>query len=202
MPVDELLATPTLTSRDMPYVTFSTETIEDVARTKADGVMRFKDQDYAISTVPGDKGNNVYKIESFFERKDQEVRNGRASAEWLKKWRNDYELYKQGKEIPEDGTPIKGWKLLSGAQQEELIRINIRTVEALAAMNDDGIRNFGMGAIEMKRRAKAWIEQNQSKEKDTLLLADLMQKIDSLTGTVKALTEKNEELERAVQKKK
>jgi hypothetical protein len=91
---------------------------------------------------------------------------------------------------------------LSGAQQSELLRINVRTVEALANLNDDGIRNFGMGAVEMKRRAKAWIEQNQSKEKDTLLLADLMRQVDSLTGTVKSLTEKNEELERAVSKKK
>lgn len=201
MPVDELLATPALTSKDMPYVTFKTETIEDVKRTKAEGRMCFKDQDYAVSTVPGDKGNNIYAIEAFFEKKEAEMQNGRIHPEWLRKWRADYELYKQGKEIPLDGTPIKGWKLLSGAQQEELIRLNVRTVEALANLNDDGIKNFGMGAIEARRRARAWIEQNQSKEKDTLLLADLMRQVESLTGTVKSLSEKNEELEKAVQKK-
>lgn len=202
MAVDELLATPTLTSKDMPYVTFTTETIEDPVRTKAEGRMCYKDQDYAVSTVPGDKGNNIYKIETFFERKQEEARNGRVHPEWLTKWKHDYELYRAGQEIPEDGTPIKGWKLISGAQQAELLRINVRTVEALANLNDDGIRNFGMGALEMKRRAKAWIEQNQSKEKDTLLLADLMRQVESLTGTVRSLTEKNEELERAVSKKK
>ena len=202
MPVDELSATPTLTHKDMPYVMFETITIEDPARTKAEGRICFKDQDYAVITVPGDKGNNKDKIESFFEKKEAEMRNGRVHPEWIKKWRADYESYKQGLEIPVDGTPIKGWKLISGSQQEELIRMNVRTVEALANLSDDGVRNFGMGAITLKQRAKAWIEQNGSKEADTLLLADLMKQVESLSGTVKALTEKNEELERAVQSKR
>lgn len=202
MPVDDMLTTSALTSKDMPYVRFETLTIEDPVRTKAEGRMCYRDQVYAVCLVPGDRGDNSYKIDSFFERKTAEMRNGRVHPDWLAKWRSDYELYKQGQEIPENGTPIKGWKLISGAQQEELLRINIRTVEALANMSDDGIKNFGMGAIELKRRAQAWIKQNESKETDTLLLTDLMRQVDSLTGQVKSLTEKNDELERAVSKKK
>lgn len=202
MPVSEdMLATPALKSSDKPFVSFKTETIEDVKRTKQEGKMCFKDQDYAVITPPGGKSNNIERIETFWEKMEAEYRSGRVAPEWITGWKHDYELYRKGQEIPVDGTPIKGWKLLSGAQQEELIRLHILTVEALASLTDEGVKNVGMGAIEFKRRAKAWIEQNGNKEKDTLLLTDLMRQVESLTGQIKSLTEKNEELEKAVQKK-
>jgi hypothetical protein len=202
MPVDEMLATPALSHKEMPYVVFKTETIPDPVRTKTDGVYRCKDQDYAVITVPGDKGNNIDKIEAFFEKKEQELKIGRVHPEWIRKWRNEYALYQQGQAIPEDGTPIKGWKLITGAQQEEFLRMNVRTVEALANLSDDGVRNFGMGAIELKRRAQAWVAQNGSVEAGALKLAEVTRQVDSLLGQVKALTEKNDELEKAVQRKK
>lgn len=199
MLAEDLMAPTVLTSKDMPYVMFETRTIEDPVRTKAEGRMCFRDQVYAVSTVPGDKGNNIYEIESFFERKQTEMRHGRVHPDWFRKWQSDYELYKQGQSIPEDGTPIKGWKLLSGAQQEELIRINIRTVEALANMSDDGIKNFGMGAIELKRRAKSWLDQNENKESGAIKLLAMQRENDTLKGQVGTLSEKLEELEKALQ---
>lgn len=202
MLAEDLLPSTTLSDRDMPYVMFKTESIPDVARTKADGVQRYKDQDYAIVTVPGDtKANHIDKVEAFFDKKEQEARAGRVRPEWIAKWRAAYAYYKQGQELPVDGTPIKGWKLLTGAQQEELVRMNVRTVEALANLTDDGIRNFGMGAIELRRRAKAWIAQNEGAEANALKMADLTRENDSLRDQVLALSSKMDELEKALQKK-
>ena len=203
MPVAyDVTATPSVTSKDMPFVSFYTETIEDVKRTKAEGRMCFKDQDFALITQPGGKSNNKERIESFFSKMESELKTGRVHPDWIRSWRGNYELYQKGQEIPLNGTPIRGWKLLPGSVQEEMIRLNVLTVEDLANLPDEGIAAVGMGCREWQRRAKAWIEQNNSKEKDTLLLADLMQKVDTLTGTVKAMTEKNEELERALAAKR
>lgn len=202
MPVEDLLATPTLTHRDMPFVAFKTEAVEDPVRTKADGVMRFKDQDYAVITVPGDtKANSIEKVESFFVKKEAERQAGRVHPEWIVRWRKEYDLYKQGLEIPVNGTPIKGWKLLSNAQQEELVRMHIRTVEELADMNADAMRHFGMGAQEYKRRAQSWLAQNQTHETGALQLNALQRENDSLKSQVETLMEKMAELERALPKK-
>lgn len=202
MPVEDMLATPTLTHKDMPFVAFKTEAVEDPVRTKADGVMRFRDQDYAVITVPGDtKSNSIEKVESFFRKKDDEMKAGRVHPDWIARWKREYELYKQGLEIPLEGTPIKGWKLISPSQQEELIRMHVRTVEELANLTDDGVRNFGMGAVEIKRRAQAWIAQNASHESGALKLTQLTRENDSLKGQVKDLAEKLDELEKAMPKK-
>lgn len=203
MLAEDLVAPTELSDRDKPYVRFETKVLPDPVRTKADGVQRFKNQDFAITTVPGDtKSNHIDKIEAFFEKKTQEMRAGRIRPQWLEDWKRDYKRYQEGQEIPVDGTPIHGWKLLTGAQQEELIRMNVRTVENLANLTDDGIRNFGMGAIELKRRAKAWLEQNESKETGALKLAELSRENDSLRDQVLALASKVEELDKALAAKK
>lgn len=204
MQFDDTLSAPVLQARDMPYVTFKTEPVEDAARTKSEARMCFKDQDFAVVTPPGGKANNTPKIDQFWAWADQELRNGRVKSEWVHKWKSDYDLYRKGLEIPEDGTPIRGWKLLSGAQQEELLRLNVRTVEALANLNDEGMRSFGMGATELKRKASAWLAQNESKEAGALKLAELTRQIESLNGQLLNQLEKTEELEKALasQKKK
>jgi hypothetical protein len=203
MLAEDMLPSTTLSDRDMPYVMFKTESVPDPVRTKADGLQRFKNQDYAVVTVPGDtKANFIDKIEAFFDKKEQEARAGRVKPEWIAKWRLAYEHYQKGQELPLEGTPIKGWKLLTGAQQDELVRMNVRTVEALANLTDDGIRSFGMGAVELKRRAKAWIAQNEGAEANALKLADLSRENDSLRDQVLSLSGKLDELEKALQQKK
>lgn len=202
MPVGDLLATPTLTTKDMPFVRFETQTVEDPRRTKAEGRACFREQDYAVVTVPGDtKANSIEKVDSFFVKKKEELAAGRVHPDWITRWEREYERYKQGHEIPLEGTPIKGWKLITGSQQEELIRIHIRTVEELANLTDDGVRNFGMGAVELKRRAQAWIAQNESKETGAIKLNELSKENDSLRDQVLLLSSKLDELEKAVAKR-
>lgn len=198
-PVD-MMASQILTSKDMPYTTWKTETIEDVPRSKADGVMRFKDQDYDIVTPPGGKSNNIYKAESFFTAMKGELKAGRVLPEWIKHWEASYELYRKGQEIPLDGTPIRGWKLLPGSQQEECIRFNILTVEQLANLSDEGMRNIGMGALQLKRKAQAWLAQNEKNEGGAVKLASLQRENDVLQQTVAGLTEKLEMLAKQVEK--
>lgn len=203
MPVtDDLLSPNRLTLRDMPFVAFKTETIEDAKRTKETGRMAFKDQAYAIITPPGGKSNNIERVDDFFTKMEHEVQVGRVHPDWVRKWRGDYELYQKGQEIPLDGTPIRGWKLLSGSQQEELTRLNILTVEALANLTDEGARNVGMGAVEFRRRAQAWLAQNEAHEGGAVQLTSLKRENDELKGTVSAMQEKLDELEKALASKR
>lgn len=201
MPVEDMLATPTLTSKDMPYVQFDRVTVEDPLKTKEDGVMRFKDVDLAIVTVPGDtKANTKHKAETFFANMKQEALNGRIHADWLRIWKAQYDNFKEGKEIPLEGTPILGWKLISGAQQEDLVRMNVRTVEALANLSDDGLRHVGMGAQQLKRRAQAWIEQNASHETAAIKISTLAQENESLKSEMEVMRKQLKDLEAAVKK--
>ena len=195
MPFNEdRLATPALHRKDMPYVTFKSEIVEDPIETKKQGRMVSKDQHYARVTPPGSKDTFFGKIPHWFETQDLECKAGRILPEWLAKWRREYELFKQGQEIPLDGTPIRGWKMLSGAQQENLIRLNILTVESLSTINAEAMAQIGMGALEMKRRAEAWLAQNESNEHGAVQLSALQRELDVLKETNAHLLEKIEQL--------
>lgn len=201
MQPEVLQATLTLNAKDKPYVRFDTKEVEDPKRTKELGRLTYRNQDYAVVTAPGGKSNNVHRIESFWELMEQESRSGRIDYAWLQQWRAAYESYKAGQQPALDGTPIHGWKLLSNAQQQDLIQFNVMTVEQLANLTDEGMRNLGMGALEMKRRAQAWIAQNDAKESGTLKLAELSRENDSLRDQVLMLSNKLDELERTALKK-
>lgn len=198
---DDIATPQILQDKDKPYVRFETEPREDKEESVKQGRIVYVDQDYAVITVPGGKSTNIEKIGSFFEKMKAEQRMGRIAPHWLTQWEQDYARYKQGQEIPLDGTPIRGWKLLRSSQQEELIRMNILTVEQLSNLTDEGLRNIGMGGIEMKRRAKAWLEQNTDKEAGAIRLAALEKEKDSLQAQVAALMTKLEALEAAGAKK-
>jgi hypothetical protein len=93
-----------------------------------------------------------------------------------------------------NGTPIKGWNLVPGSIQETLIRANILTVESLATANAEALQQIGMGAMDFKRRAQAWVEQHTDKAGLSIKMAAAQKQIEVLEESVKTLESKNAEL--------
>ena len=186
----DMQTTSALTAKDMPYVTFETKTIEDRKASRLALKPIFKDQDYARITPPGSRDVQLEKLPEWFEKIAQDSRAGRLPMQWVDNWRSAYARYQAGQEIPVNGTPIKGWGLLTGAQQENLIRMNILTVESLATINADAMSHIGMGALELKRRAEGWLAQSKDKTAISIEIAALKQENDVLKTTVQTLTDK------------
>ena len=148
--------------KDRPaYVKFEVRPVENKAASAREGRYVAKDVEFVLLTPPYSKDVLIFEVETWFSNMKQDVNNGRLPQEWADNYRKQYEFWKQGLEPPLDGTPIRGWALASPAQQEALIRMNVRTVEDLAGMNDDGIRRFGMGGVEMRNKARAWLTQSE-----------------------------------------
>lgn len=194
-------AGPDLKPSDMPYVTFSTLAEEDAAETRLQGKVVFVDRHYARITPPGSRDIQIERVDRWWKKLDQLIQTNRMPREWKARWVQHFEQYRKGIEIPVDGTPIRGWKLLSGAQQETLIRANILTVESLATLTAEAKAHIGMGAIEMQRRAQAWIEQTTSAEGASLKISSIEAENKTLRETVQCLTEKMEALSKVVDKR-
>lgn len=141
-----------------PYVRFERQVVEDKAASLAAGHYVGKDVDFVLVTPPGSKDEMVSKVDRWFENTERNVRDGRMNPKWLELWREGYARWKNGQEMPLNGTPIRGWGLVSPAQQETLIRLHIMTVEDLSCINDEGTRRIGMGAMELRNKAKNWLQ--------------------------------------------
>ena len=183
------------------YVQFERVAVEDKAATLAAGRSVSKDIDYALITPPYSRDCVRMTIKRWKETNQYEARQGRLPDKWVKQWDEAYEAWKNGEEIPLDGTPIKEWSAISPAQIKNLIAIGILTVEDLAQANDQGISRIGMGAQELKRKAQNWLsaandggkialkitQLETDKARDALTIESLTEKINQLATQVQAM---------------
>ena len=183
----------------MPFVRFERKAVEDPVATREQGHYVAKDIDYVNVTPPGSKDIWTGKATNWLDQLKKDQTDGRIPAEWVDKYSKAYQAWKNGQELPLEGTPIRGWGVISPAQQETLIKLNVLTVEVLAQLNDEGLRRIGMGAIDMQNKAEAWLKQLSKAGKPTIEIAALKKENTDLKLTVSTMEKRLEELSRLVQ---
>ena len=179
----------TETTERPAYVRFDRVSIEDPSASAAQGRYVGRDVDLAMITPPGSR--DIFKIEvpQWLDNMKQDVQNQRLRPEWFAQYKESYTRWKSGQEIPLTGTPIKGWGVISPAQQAALMTMMILTVEDLAAINDEAVHRIGMGAIDLRTKAKAWLSQMHDKGPLTIENAQLKQSLVTQQGELDTLKE-------------
>lgn len=124
-------------------VKFFDKSVQDKAKTEAEGRPVFKDVCYVDIRTVGSKNGFVCRP---------------ARQQDKTRFPKHYEAYKQRAEVPTEGTPLVEWTLISRSQAEELAYLNVKTVEQLASVSDGNISVI-MGGYDLKSRAKKWLEQ-------------------------------------------
>jgi len=170
-----------------PFVRFERIPVENKVRSLEEGRYVAVDVDYVNVTPPFSKDIFKQKAAAWFEQLERDVQNNRISEAWVLDYKKAYEYWKRGQELPLEGTPIKGWGVISPAQQETLIRMNVLTVEVLAKINDEGIRRIGMGGIDLKNKASAWLKTLGKSGAATLEIAALKKENESLKASLAIL---------------
>lgn len=186
----------------MPYVRFERVAVEDKQESLRAGQYMAKDIDYALITPQGSTDVLKYKVTSWFAQMETETRTSppRLPMEWFERYKKSYDLWLLGQEIPLEGTAIRGWGMISPAQKENLIKINIRTVEDLANCNEEAMRRIGMGALDLKNRAIGWLKSLNSSGNISQIFAEIQRENEELRKTVESLTAKMAELSKRSRK--
>lgn len=146
-------------------VRFERVAVEDKGETRkvGDGVVKYRDEDYVLVTPPYSKDVFRQRAVKWFAQMRIEVEKGRLPRKWFELYEESYKRWQRNEEMPLNGTPIKSWPALSPSQVKMLVSLNILTVESLAAVNDEGLRRIGMGGVELKNKAVAWLAQANDK---------------------------------------
>lgn len=180
------------------YVKFERLAVEDKARSAAEGHWVGRDVDYALVTPPYSKDVFKQKVDLWLAENKRLVQTERMPQDWAEQYEKSYLSWRNGQEVPLNGIPIKGWGVISPAQQETLIRMNCLTVEDLAGITDEGIQRIGMGGVDMKNKAKAWLSQLNDKGPLTQKMSAVQAENSMLKGSVETLTRQVQELTRLV----
>jgi hypothetical protein len=181
-----------------PYVMFEQRVVEDRAASIASGKYTIKDIDYVVVTRPGSRDSIEKEALVWLSELGEKARLGNAPVAWHTAFEAAYAAWKKGTEMPVNGTPIKGWPVLSPAAQENLIRAGFLTLEDLAATPDNQLTSIGTGALSYKMKAVSWLEDAKVKGTSVEKIADLSQKVADLTTLVQTLVDENKRLKALV----
>lgn len=178
-----------------PYVRFETRAVEDRNASIEAGHYVAKNVDFALITPPGTKDCVERPAEEWLLQNRDKARAGTLDPKWAESFDYAYKQWKLENAIPEMGTPIKGWPVLSPAQQVSCLAANVRTVEDLAALHENGLQRIGMGARDLQNKAKAWLSAAEDKGKIASENAALLAENESLRNEVDNLRRRLEALE-------
>lgn len=174
--------------RERPaQIEFSRRPEEDQIASREQGRYVTRDIDYVTVFIPYSRDTNVFTVEQWLLNLEQYTREGRIPSDWMPNYKRLYEAWKNGQELPPDGTAIKGWGVISPAQQENLIHYRILTVEDAAGMGEDIMRKIGIGAVEIKNKAKTWLAQTADRGPLTLKMAAVEKENEVLKGSITSL---------------
>lgn len=185
----ELISSVTARQDKAAFVRFERVPIEDKEQSVKQGKYVAKEIDYVYLTPPYSKDEVVHKVSFWLDENARKVNDGRMKLEVSEHYRTAYEAWKKGHELPLNGTPIKGWGIISPAMQEQLIHLKIMTVEDLAGINDQGAAMIGMGARDLQTKAKTWLATLQDRGPVTMELAHYKQKAEVQTMQIATMTQ-------------
>lgn len=172
-----------------PYVVFETRAQEDRQASIDAGHMVYKNVDYAIITPMGSKDRIERVVSEWLAHIAKESQQQRFDPRWLEGYKSNYKLWKDGQDIPVDGTPLKEWPGLSPAQLKNFNNINVRSVEDVASANEETLARMGHGARDLKKRAAAWLKSAES-------VGKVAEQFSQLKTENERLADRNTELER------
>lgn len=180
-----------------PFVRFEVRAEEDREKSISEGHFVAKDVTFALITPAGSKDVVERVAEDWLKQITDQVKVGRFDPLWSKHYHELYRLWKDNEAAPESGIPLKNWPGVSPAQYESLKHANLRTVEDVAAMNEEAIVRVGMGARALKQRAIAYLETANGPGKIAEQNAALQQQNADLAAMVANLQKAVDELKAA-----
>lgn len=124
------------------FVKFFKKPIYNKVKSEEEGRPVYEEYDYISIIVPGDQFNKV-------ERKVKDEDKDMYASIWRK--------YEEKGEDHLNGTPVEEWHILTESLRATLKHLNFHTVEAIANAPDSSINNIGMGGVELREKAKAFL---------------------------------------------
>lgn len=143
-------------------VKFYLKQVQDKTKTIEQGRPVFREKEYIDIRTAGTRSDAVVRP---------------ATPADKKRFPRHYEAFQKRIEMPEEGTPLSEWPLLSRSQVEELAYYNIKTVEQLAVVSDGNAQAF-MGMQGLKAKAKEFLEYSNAHVEASQLKEELKRRDD------------------------
>ena len=178
----------TLMDDSPPYLDFSI-TAKRMVKGKGNNVeVFFEDSEIVTITPMGDNKTQVIKeVPDWMSHLEERHHHHMISDDYLNLCKKSYKAWQENREAPINGTPVDQCASLSPAEVEMVKHANIRSIEDLAAINDEGLQAIGMGARKLKEKAKAYVDSIESRSATS-------ERMESLQGDLETANEERDRM--------
>jgi hypothetical protein len=134
--------------------------VENEAKSRAAGRPIYDDVEYVEIRAPGSKDVKVFPattISADSIRTDPYT-GAVKQITYAERFHRQYRQFKEHAAQTKSGTPLAGVAFLTEARKAEMRALNVYTVEQLAQIDGQELKNLGMGGRDLKNAAQAYID--------------------------------------------
>ena len=124
-------------------VEFYTGSTQNKAKSAEAGRPIFVDRLFVRIQTPGDTRTTIDRI---------------ATEQDKRRFPRALSIHERGEKVAMEGTPLEEWPPITRSQVNELKHVGIMSVEVLADVSDTHIQRMGPGYLQLREKAKAFIE--------------------------------------------
>jgi hypothetical protein len=143
----------------MLVVIFKNMPLENTAKTLQEGRPIFDDVEICEIRSPGSKDVKVFPANSFSRWEENPQTGQQYKISYAERFRHQYQQFKAQATQTKSGTPLDYARFLTDGRRAELRAQNVYTIEALAAIEGNELKNLGPYGREYKNKAIEFIEE-------------------------------------------
>ena len=159
---------------DTLVVIFKNHANPNEAKSREAGRLICDDMDVCEIRAPG--ARNTVSVHPATERSHwatDPLSGAEVEVTYAERFSKQFQQYKMRQAQTVSGTPLTHAPFLSEGRRAELRALNVYTVEALAALDGQELKNIGLGGRELKNAAQAFIEQSKSNVPNLQMQAEI-----------------------------
>lgn len=158
---------------DAVIAIFKSHAILNPAKTAAQGRPIFDDMEICEIRIAGSRNIAVFPSTAFSHWREDPETGAQTAVSYAERFAQQYRQFKSHDAQTKAGTPLTHVNFLTEARRAELRALNIYTVEALAHIDGQELKNIGQGGRELKNKAEEYLAEARTGAPNTALLAEL-----------------------------
>jgi hypothetical protein len=155
---------------------FKNMAFKNETKSRTAGRPIFDDVEMVEIRFAGTKDYSIHPVTEFSHWETDQETGEQRRLTYAERWPRQFRQFREREQQTKSGTPLDYLTFLTNGKKAELRALAIYTIEALAELDGQPLKNLGLGGRELKNRAMEYLASSDH----NAVIARMQQQIDAL----------------------